>query len=246
MKSKVTLPFLLIAGVLLFQSCTGPGKITKLIPEKEPDKWLYGQALLTDSIYGISYEIGFDRYQDGAYWFDFHIINHSNMSLLVDPVQYTCQAFDELMNPKTTQPVNAIDPEGKILQFDKGIAQNEAVAKNELGIVIMGIGASIAANAIIGTGNPRNDNIRYAVTDGIMATSYAIGDEARFEAQNLNELKDAWEHGTIRKTTLESNFAMFGKVFFPASPDATYLKIVIPVDDKNLEFDYKQVLFPVN
>ena len=245
MKTTPLFSLLSITAILLFSSCAGPQKITKLIPEQEPQKWLYGQALVADSIYGISYEIGFDRLQDGAYWFDFHITNRSNMPLLVDPSQFTCQAFDALMNPQTLEPVSAIDPEGKILQFDKDIASNENIAKNRTGLVIMGIGASIVANAIIGTDNPRNDNLRYAVTDGIMGTAIAAGDEARFQTQNLNDLKDAWENGTIRKTTLESNFSMHGKVFFPATLDASYLKLFIPVDDHTLEFDFKQVQFPV-
>jgi len=246
MKTKVTLALFAFIAVLLFHSCTGPEKITKLVPNKEPDKWLYGQALLKDSIFGITYEIGFDRYQEDAYWFDFHITNQSNIPLLVDPTEYTCQAFDALMNPRTLEPVKAIDPEGRILQFDEGIARNKAIAKNQVGLVIMGVAASIAANAIIGTENPNNDNLRYAVTDGIMRSAFAAGDAARFDAQNLNELKDAWENGTIRKTTLETNSSMHGKVFFPATPDATYLKISVPVDNRTIEFNYKQVKLPVN
>lgn len=241
-KSFFSLSFLAIAIVFL-QSCAGPQTITKLLPEREADKWLYGQAFLTDSIYGISYEIGFDRILDGCYLFDFHITNHSNMPLLVDPTLFKCQSFDALMNPKTDER-SAMDPEKKILQYDMGIAQNEAVAKHHIGNVLVGVGAAIAANAIIGSDNPRTDNLRYAVTDGIMATAITASDRARFEAQDLKQLKDSWENNTIRKTTLETNFAMHGKVFFPATLDAAYIKLFIPVDDQTLEFDFKQLKFP--
>jgi hypothetical protein len=245
MKKTSSLSILFATAILLLQSCAGPRAITKLLPEEEPSKWLYGQAILGDSIFGVSYEVGFDRIQDGCYLFDFHITNRSNMPLLVDPLQFRCQAYDALMNPQTAEPVPAIDPEKKILQYDMGIAQNEAVAKNHFGNIMVGVGAAIAANAIIGTDNPRNDNLRYAVTDGIMATAVTASDEARFEAQNLNELKQAWENNTIRKTTLETNYSMHGKVFFPATPGASYFKIFIPVDDQTLEFNFKQVQFPV-
>ena len=247
MKTKLAFSLRIILAALFFQSCTGPQKITKLLPTEEPEKWLEGQVLERDSAYGVIYEIGFDRVEDGTYWFDFHITNRSNMPLLVDPTQFSCQAFDALMNPQTINPINAIDPEGRILQFDKDISRNDAVAKNHVGIVIMGIGASIAANVILGNDrNPDNDNLRYPITDGIMTAALASGDIARFESQNLNELKDAWEKGTIRKTTLNSNFSMHGKVFFPFTKDASYLKLVIPVDDQALEFSYKQIQFPVN
>ncbi|WP_372775393.1 hypothetical protein [Mangrovibacterium sp.] len=246
MKTKHPLLFVIILVALIVQSCSSPKNIVKLLPKEETSKWLYGQPILTDSIYGVAYEIGFDRLQDDQYWFDFHITNRSNMPLLVDPAQFSYQAFDPLMNPKSQQPITAIDPEIKIQQFDKDIARNQAVSKNRVGLVIMGIGASVVANAIIGTENPRNNNLRHAVTDGIMEASFAAGHEARFEVQNLNELKDAWENGTIRKTTLDTNFSMHGKVFFPATPDASYLRIFIPIDDHTLEFDFKQVQFPAN
>ena len=121
----ITRPFvslsLVAIAIVMLESCAGPQAITKLLPEREADKWLYGEAFLSDSIYGISYEIGFDRILDGCYLFDFHITNHSNLALVVDPAEFKCQSFDQLMNPKTAE-IPAIDPEKKILQYDMGIA----------------------------------------------------------------------------------------------------------------------------
>ncbi|PTN06766.1 hypothetical protein [Mangrovibacterium marinum] len=245
MKKNLILCVLFATTMLLLQSCAGPRSITKLLPEQEADKWLYGQALLTDSIYGISYELGFDRLQDDCYLFDFHITNRSNMPLLVDPETFKSQAFDALMNPLTTEAVPAIDPEKMILQYEMDIAHDEAVAKNHLGNVLIGVGAAVAANSIIGTDyKPNKEGLRYAVTEGIMATAVTASDRARFEAQDLNELKQAWENNTIRKTSLETGYAMHGKVFFPATPKAAHIKLFIPVDEQTLEFDFKQVRFP--
>lgn len=236
---------LLCALALLIQSCGTTREITKLQPDREPDKWISGQPLLSDSVYGISYEIGFGEQFDGYYAFDFHITNHSNMALLVNPVDFKYQALDPLDNLKVLEPIAAIDPEIKVFNLEKAVVRNENVSKNQFGIVLLGIGASIAANAIIGTENPSNDGLRYAVTDGIMATSFAVADEARFQSYNLNDLKAAWESGTIRKTTLEPNYSMHGRVFFPTSPEATYINLLVPVDDATLQFKFKQINYPV-
>ncbi len=231
--------------VLLLCSCETTRTVTKLLPHDEADKWRSGQALLTDSIYGVSYEIGFDRIADGYYWFDFSIYNRSNMPLLVDPISFQCQFFDGTMTPKTQDPVAAIDPEQKLQEFESEIAHNQRTMNNQFGNFLLGIGASVAANAIIGD-NPKNDVVRFAVTDAIMTTAATSGERASYEILNLNEMQDLWTRETIRKTTLDTNYSIHGKVFFRYKPDATYVQLTIPVDDKTLLFNFNQIRFELN
>lgn len=67
-----------------------------------------------------------------------------------------------------------------------------------------------------------------------------------FYADDLKTLKDSWENSTIRKTTLEPNYNIQGKVFFPAAREACYIKLLLPVDSNFVELNFMQLQFPVN
>lgn len=244
MKIRILLLLPAIAVLLLVQSCAGPRNIVKFLPQEQPSKWINGQPLQGDSAYGIRYEIGFDRIADGNYWFDFHITNQSNLPLLIDPVQFRCRTYTKEMVAKTPFDQFAVDPEGKISELEQETARNESVARNHVGNVLLGVGAAIAANVLLGIDNPRNENVRAVVTDGIMATAVSASDIAANQVYNLNQLRDLWENNTIRKTTLDANYVMHGKVFFPATRNAAYLKLFIPVDDVVLEFTWMQLKNP--
>ncbi len=66
-----------------------------------------------------------------------------------------------------------------------------------------------------------------------------------FYADDLKTLKDSWENSTIRKTTLEPNYNIQGKVFFPAVREAVYIKLCLPVDTDVVELNFMQLQFPV-
>ncbi|MGE4587433.1 MAG: hypothetical protein AB7D05_08840, partial [Mangrovibacterium sp.] len=224
--------FILLAG-LAMQGCYTPAHIVKLVPEREADKWFYGQALLCDSVDGISYEVGFDLTNNGQYLFDFHIRNRSNLPILIDPANYCYTPLDSAMHALGNTSPPALDPETQLLEIDRELSVNEARSKNQLGISLMAIGADVATGVILATDdNPRNDYIAEPVSGAIQASVFASGAANEFETRNLNELREAWENSAIRKTTLECNYSMHGKVFFPACPEAAYIRLHIPVDEK--------------
>lgn len=238
MKTKLTLIAFIGIIFLLFQSCSTPQSILKLEPQQKDVKWLFGQSFTTDSLYGIIYEVGFDRVVNNQYWFDFHITNRSNMPILIDPVNFSYVALDSLNNAQTIAPVAAIDPERKILKIDKELSQNEAQAKSQLGISLFAAGVDIATGiAVLSDDNPKNDNLR---THLLYDTQADAADNA-METQNLNQLREEWSSSTIRRTTLDCNYSMFGKVFFNATPNAKYIKLRLPVDDQMIEMTFKQV-----
>lgn len=245
MRTKPTLLLILLSASLLIQSCSTPKNIIRLEPDREPDKWLFGQAFVSDSIFGIHYEVGFDRLENNQYQFDFHITNRSNMPILIDPASFYCLPYDGSMNPLTENRVNAIDPEMEILEIDKQFSRNEARQKNQLGVALAAVGVGVAAAIITHTDdNPNNDHLAHDIT-GDLVNDVRISDvENEFEAFDLNELRHTWSNSTIRKTTLNSNYAMYGKVLFPAFPQASYLHIFLPVDEELIQFTFKQLQFP--
>ena len=242
MKNRFVLIPVLLLSIVLFQSCSSPRSIIKLEPQTENTTWLFGQPFVIDSLYGIIYEVGFDRMQDNEYWFDFHITNRSNMPILIDPAHFSYEAYDSLLNVQTMEPVWAMDPEGELLEIEKGISRTDARARSQLGISLVAAGVDIATGiATLSDDNPHNDYLRTHLFEATQVGAI----ENQFETENLNELRNAWANTTIRKTTMNSNQAMQGKVFFKAIPEAAFIKLLLPVDDDVIEMSFKQVEHPV-
>ncbi|MFW5755359.1 MAG: hypothetical protein ACOCWK_02080 [Tangfeifania sp.] len=243
MKTKITLPFVFILSLFTLQSCFSPQNIVKLEPEKEGGKWRYGQHFVADSIQGVIYEVGFEQLHNERYWFDFNIVNRSNMPVMIDPTDFYCQPFDRNMQPLTDEKVRAVDPEKEILETEKELSKIEAREANHIGLSLLAAGADIASGIAVATDdNPHNNHLRTHLYHHSLATRA----HHSFEAENLTEVMDAWKSSTIRKTTLETNYAMQGKVFFPAFREATYIKLYLPVDNQYVELQFKQIQFPVN
>ncbi|MGQ7869426.1 hypothetical protein [Sunxiuqinia sp. sy24] len=238
MKTKLTFFAMALITLIFFQSCSAPKAIVKLKPETEEVKWLFGQSFMVDSLYGVIYEVGFNRIVDNQYWFDFHITNRSNMPILIDPVNFAYLAYDSLLNAQTTVPVQAMNPEDELLTIDQELAYNKSRAKNHLGISILAAGVDIATGiATLNDDNPHNDYLRTHLYDATQAGAI----ENAIETDNLNVLREEWASSTIRRTTLESNYSMHGKVFFKALPQARYIKLLLPVDDQQIEMNFKQI-----
>jgi len=242
MKTKFTLPFVFILSLFTLQSCFSPQNIVKLEPEKENGKWRYGQHFVADSLNGVIYETGFERLHNERYWFDFNIINRSNMPVMIDPADFYCQAFDGNMQP-LTEKVHAFDPEKEILEAEMELSKIEASEANHIGLSLLAAGVDVATGIAVATDdNPHNNHMRTHLYHHSLATRA----HNTFESENLNEVMEAWKSSTIRKTTLETNYSMQGKVFFPAFREAAFITLYLPVDNNYVELRFKQIQFPVD
>ncbi|WP_372947877.1 hypothetical protein [Mariniphaga sp.] len=243
MKKNFTSIAVFVLILFVFQSCFSPQNIVRLQPEKNDVKWRYGQQFVSDSLYGVIYEVGFDQLKDNKYWFDFNITNYSNLPVLIDPADFYIQAFNGNNEPLTESRLRAADPENEILEIEKELSKNEARELNQIGFTVLAATADIATGIAVTTdGNPHNNHLRTHLYHHALATDA----HHSFQSQNLNEVMDSWKSSTIRKTTLESNYSMQGKVFFPALREADFIKLYLPVDSQHIEMNYKQVQFPVN
>lgn len=105
---------------------------------------------------------------------------------------------------------------------------------------LVAAGIDIATGiAVLSDDNPRNDELR---TD-LLPLAIAAGAETKFNAMDLNELRDTWKSTTLRKTTLEKGFAMHGRLMVPVSPNASYIQLNIPVDEKFIRINFMQLRF---
>lgn len=230
--------FLSGLSILLLVSCSAPRSILKLQPQSEQTSWFYGQEFTGDSIYGIITKVAFVEVQHPWYVFDVDISNRSNMNLLVDPSRIFIAPCNAMKEPLDT--IYAVNPESKIMEMDKSLSINAANQKNRFGMYLVAAGIDIATGiAVLSDDNPRNDELR---TD-LLPLAIAAGTETKFNAMDLNELRDTWKSTTLRKTTLEKGFAMHGRLMVPVSPNASYIQLNIPVDEKFIRINFMQLRF---
>jgi len=236
MKNIYYIPILL----LLLANCSTPRNILKLKPQSEKTSWFYGQEFTGDSVFGIIAKVAFDEVQHPWYAFDVEITNRSNMNYLVDPSQFFMVPLNGKSQPLNGDTIYAVDPESKIMELDRSLAVNSSNQKNALGLSLLAAGIDIATGiAVMSDDNPKNDNLR---TD-LLPLAIASGAENKFEAIDLNELRNTWKSTTLRKTTLEKGFSIHGKVLVPISPDASYIQLNIPVDNELIRINFMQVRF---
>lgn len=240
MKIKFAIyPLILFLSFVLY-SCYSPRNIIKLEPREESDKWRFGQQLVADTLYGITYEVGFVKCQDNNYWFDVSVSNTSNLPITVDPAGFWCEAFDGISRP--INKVAAINPETELLEIEKELSRNDAQAKSGFGASLIALGVDVATAAITCTDdNPHNDWVR---TDMFGAVQASLAYNAH-ETANLIDLREMWSKGMLRKTTLDPGYHVNGVVFFPLIPNAEFLRLYFPVDSLYVDMDYKQVVIPV-
>ena len=242
MKTKNLFFILFVISLLIFQSCSAPKSLIKLEPAQESTKWLYGQEFARDSVAGIIYEVGFDCIAEPSYLFDFDITNQSNLEILIDPKDFYYLPLNDSLQPMVNEHFFACDPESEILNLEKKIALTEKRRKNNVVLSLVGLGVDIATSAITATDhNPHNDFLRTDLFNAIQVGN--MGNE--FEAVDLRSLHDSWSQSTIRKTTLMPGYSMKGKVFFPFSPHAKYLQLVLPVDDQKIQILFQQKYIPL-
>ncbi|MCG6189230.1 hypothetical protein [Maribellus maritimus] len=242
MKTKFTLPAILILSIVLLNSCYGPKNILKLQPhDKNEGKWLYGQQFVADTLNGIIYEVGYERCQGEQYWFNFTVTNLSNLPILIDPSDFLLKGYNGYREPivETT----ALNPENEILDIEKSLAKAGVREANHVGLSLLAASVDVATGVATATDdNPNNDYLSTNLYEGVQ-----VGREVNaLRAESLETMRDSWENSTVRKTTVEPNHNIKGKVFFPAIREASYIKLFLPVDSNFVEMSYEQIQIPVN
>jgi hypothetical protein len=243
MKRSITLTAVSVILAITFHCCFTPQNVVRLQPENKGGTWLNGQQFISDSINGIIYEVGFDQMIENRYWFDFTITNLSNLPVLIDPIDFYIQAFDGRRQPLSDNKIPAVNPENEILEIEKLISKNKAQGLNQMGVVLLAATIDVATGiAAVSDDDPHNDHLRTHLTHDALV----VASDDQYVVQSLDNVKETWKNTTIRKTTLNSNYNMKGKVFFPAFRDAVYIKLYLPVDDEFLEMGFMQLQFPVH
>lgn len=226
--------------LVIMGSCATPKAILKLKPQSDKTSWFYGEEFTGDSVFGIIAKVAFDQVERPWYAFDVEVTNRSNMDFLVDPAKMFIVPLNGQGQPFNGDTISVVDPEEKIAEFDRSLSINEANRKSQLGLTLLAAGIDVATGiAVLSDDNPKNDNLR---TD-LLPLALATGEENKFEAMDLNQLRDSWRTSTLRKTTLQPGFAIHGKLLVPICPDASYIQLNIPVDNELIRINFMQIKF---
>lgn len=241
-KQKMNIIFAVIFCVFSLSSCYTAQPIVKLQPDDSKVRWENGTAYISDSIYGVKYEVAYIGIQDSQYVFDFHIINHSNKEYVVDPSSFYYRPCDELLHEKGLLKVTAIDPEKELSRINKGLSQTQIRRKNNFGIALFAIGADIISSIVMSNDyNPHDHFVRDAVSSGVQTAVYVSSIANEEKADNLKYEKQKYSNSVIRKTTLDCNYAVYGKVFFPVTANSEYIRLYVPVDNDLIVFTFKKI-----
>ena len=240
MKRNHILAFGLFLSIFLM-SCHSIKTTVELQPLAEPDSWFQGQGYVTDSLYGVSYEVAFDRVVGDYYVFDFYVSNRSNMGMLIDPQLFyyiPCRGI-EVIDEK----IAAVNPDEGLAFIDNQIKNKEKQRKK---LSIFGVVYTIfdfITSAIFGSNDKIEDDL---IRDVVAIGGYvglAVADNKNAEALvMLHQQRQAWQSVAIRKIALKTNENIGGKVFFPIYPEATGIQLFLPVDDEYCIVDFNQVL----
>lgn len=224
--------------VLTLASCATPQTIVRMNPVSPDVRWNYGQAFAGDTVTGIMVECAFDNATKEYNVFDVSIVNGSNLPYLVDPVNFFIEE-----SPQPTEGVlahRAIDPETMILSVDKQKAQNEADKKNaqvKTGVALGLLTAAAVAVSLSGD-VPLDPNL--FISSSVVEDIAGNGVSPDYES-SYDYLREMWVSSTIRKTTLEPNYRLEGKLFFPRFEKPGLYVFKLKVDEEYIEIPFNQI-----
>ncbi len=246
MKTHFTLRSSLVVAtaVILLASCASPRSIIRMNPVSENVRWNYGQAFAADTVTGIVVEAAYDRSTPEYNIFDVSVINGSNMSYLVDPVNFCFHETRYDSGPANIY--KAIDPETMLLNIDKKESKDEADAKNAaIGAVVVA-GAVVATAAVVAasTGDAEILHHNRHADPGILVAAPLLLDETNAPTMTETESRrNMWANSTVRKTTLEPGYRIDGKIYFPRfEKSATYV-LQLPIDEEFAKIAFNQLTF---
>ncbi len=221
--------------LVFLSSCFSPSPILRLNPLEEDTKWNYGREVVHQSKGDFEISIAYEGFDKENIIFDVAIANYSEEEVLISPNQiFMTDNNDEWLG-------NAINPEQAIFELDTKISRNEANAKNAgvaAGVLLVGL---VVADAIIES-NDDNDDSDWCDDDGDFYFFSGGGNSAP-PLPPIIEQRSFLTDYTLRKTHVESNRVVSGKVLFPRQDDQIFLNINIPIRKTNFSAKFRQIVY---
>ncbi|MBI1228420.1 MAG: hypothetical protein GC192_24510 [Bacteroidetes bacterium] len=237
MKNWIQFPSLSICIVILLSSCFTPRSIIRMdAKEAENVKWSYGKELTIQQMDSLQTQIYFDTYNKSDLVFDVEVTNYRSEPVLLSPEKiYLKCAESEFIHP-------SIDPEKILLKEEIDISRREAAAKNTAVIVGVATVATVVAVAVAdkgGNGSNNDNNSNNFYSNNIIISNYVAPPLA---APVMPPSLDFWANYSLRKTTLDQNYKVGGKVVIPRMDSCPNLEVYMPVGDEIFKAGFIQTV----
>lgn len=241
MKKQQLYPLLIFA---LFSSCVSPLPISRLSPDEAQGKWIAGRKYLTQSVGDYSLTLSFYKSDGNLLLFDALFENLSNEEIDFSPLQGRIVA--QKMDKTEISTLYPIDPESKLLEYDKTESRERArLANQSISNVVIATSDLIAT--VAEDTNPNlsqeqaNANYNQRERDG----QNRLADMDRQEAylESIKNTRLYWEEAPIRRTTVGSNEYVEGKLFFERTKEAAFYTITFDIPNAGkFAFEFKHEL----
>lgn len=226
---------LLIAGLwaTLLSSCFVPRTVVKIDADTPDVTWSYGRQIVEHTQDSLSAKVYFDTYNKSDLIFDVEVVNRSGRKVLVSPedIYLKCEGGNVRRN--------AADPEKVLLNEAIERSRQDANAKNlavALGVATVATVVAVAATDSGGGGSGGGD-VNNIGNSFVIVNNYVA---PPLPAPSLPPSTDFWANFSLRKTTLEPDFKVGGKVVIARYDECQLLEVFVPVGETTLKARFKQ------
>lgn len=225
----------LFCFTMILTGCFTPRSIVRMDAANEADvKWSYGKQLIEQENDSLKALIYFDTYNKSDLIFDVEVTNYGSESVLLSPEKIYLKCADsEFTNP-------SYDPEKTLLKNEIDISRREAAAKNAAVIVGVAAVATVVAVAVSdNNSNSANNSDNNFIGNNIFVSNYVA---PPLPAPVMPPSLDFWANYSLRKTTLDQNFKVGGKVVIPRMDGCPNLELYVPVGKETFMARFKQLI----
>ena len=202
-----------------------------------------GKEIAYNEDNSYSSNASYEYQSDNKFAFYVEVENLTDKPVVFHPENIYCMQLNADKEPLQTGEPNmryAIDPEVKIKQTKVELANNENRHSFNTGLnATFGL-ISIFAHVADDENNDKLGSVGNDVTNWSINQS----DENAFYQSRKNQIlskSEFWEQEVLRKTTLYKNDRIGGLVFVPFNKDAEYIKLVVPIGDKQHAYLFRKV-----
>lgn len=238
---KLLLLAVFILTVVLFSACS-----TQTLFKADPldEKEIYnGREIVTKENDEAVVSVEFDGQSENDFVYYVEIENHSDELLTINPGNILAEAVKKDLRSidKRFGPMWAADPKSEIARISK-----EKEGRKTMHSVTTGLNAAFTLLSIIGTladNDKRNDG-RKVVHDVVVWADNQVREEIDYNEsmKSLESQREFWKNEVLNYTELKKDERVGGLVFIPFNPEIKYMRLIVPVNNTDFEFYYKQVM----
>jgi hypothetical protein len=237
--------WLTLAVSVIFASCA-PAPVLRLNPLADETKWIYGKEFARNATDEAEIAVAFESMEDTTIVFDVEVTNLSAQPILVSPEKFhyllLASPQDSVVLATAKQVCYALNPETKILDLDKEISRENASYATAAGIdatfELLDLIFSLGEIGKQKSEDEIKEEERQERQEEIADCEREINHEKLLA--ELKTTKEKWESTTLRRTTLDPDQSVRGRVYFRANQKAHYIKLCFPIGQASLQLIFYQ------